>query len=294
MINKSLLICLLGLLSLFGIYRSDVPVEEYLALGKKPEFDCVGVIYDFEKSGYTGSFVMIDSLHLISCAHCFIHEDYKDSTMVMNGATYTFKVVTGSRPAALENFEFEVKGKRYTGKTLTIHPTYWNKGADLAIIELSEPVKKISFPVLSFETDELGDTVTGVGFGVSGPANRAELVNSYHLKIAGMNVVDSVDQKNHHLVTDFDSPVKADNCNKLGSPEPLPLEYGIGGGDSGGGLFRTRNGKVQLIGISSQSLGLNIENLRTSRGYYGILGGYARVSSHKEWIRNISRGTGRR
>ncbi|MBK8644872.1 MAG: hypothetical protein IPN15_22450 [Saprospiraceae bacterium] len=87
----------------------------------------------------------------------------------------------------------------------------------------------------------------------------------------GENVIDSIGgqiylDRESLLICDFDHPTRND-CNKIGSPVPRPLEYICSGGDSGGGLFRNKNNAWELIGICSGS-GVDINQLMKS-GYYG-------------------------
>ena len=80
---------------------------------------------------------------------------------------------------------------------------------------------------------------------------------------------------------DFDSPTDK-SCNKTGKSNPLPLEYFIAGGDSGGGLFIESDNKWFLAGISSYG-GINIENFNKN-GYYGNSFNYIRISFLNKWI----------
>jgi len=70
----------------------------------------------------------------------------------------------------------------------------------------------------------------------------------------------------------------------MGSAKPLPLEYTVAGGDSGGGLFRKNKGKWELIGICSGSE-INIDKLMKV-GYYGQSMNWVRVSVFEKWIRD--------
>lgn len=130
-----------------------------------------------------------------------------------------------------------------------LHPRYLEdfSSCDLALITLEKPLKNAPVIILNRATDELRDTVTGVGFGVSGPAHMPELVIPYSVKIAGQNIIDSIGGPLYNgiateMYADFDAPGKLKNCNSMGSAKPLDLEYSPGGGDSGGPLFRTKTG----------------------------------------------------
>jgi hypothetical protein len=83
------------------------------------------------------------------------------------------------------------------------------------------------------------------------------------------------------LYADFDRPDGKKKNNPLGSHIPLDLEYCLGGGDSGGPLFRFRNGQLELLGIASHAdKTLNV----LTAGYYGCMMGWTRVAAFKAWI----------
>ena len=61
--------------------------------------------------------------------------------------------------------------------------------------------------------------------------------------------------KSRVLLSDFDNPNNASDSS-WGSSTPLPLEYLIAGGDSGGGLFINVDGIDLLAGVHSFGWGL--------------------------------------
>ncbi|MDI6765552.1 MAG: trypsin-like serine protease [Bacteroidota bacterium] len=283
---------LIGIINILplGIYRHNVPIEKYMQLARESKFDCVGKILYYENDNLieVGSCVLIDSQYVLSAAHCFIGENTKDTTIDYDGKKMKTYIVTGQYKKRTEKFVFEFNNKRFTSKRIVVHEKYMAENThDIALIELNEPVKNISFPLLNKEFNEKGDSVTGVGFGVSGPANRPELVDSYGIKLAGMNIIDSiggyiVNGQSALLFTDFDSPDKLEDCNKMGDSAPLPFEYFTGGGDSGGGLFREQNETLQLIGICVGSP--KDINILLKHGYYCQISCWTRISVFREWI----------
>ncbi|MDI6779965.1 MAG: hypothetical protein QME25_07230, partial [Bacteroidota bacterium] len=54
------------------------------------------------------------------------------------------------------------------------------------------------------------------------------------------------------------------------------------GGDSGGGIFREKNSKLELIGINSGG-GVDLNTLLKS-GYYCQINSWTRISVFYEWI----------
>ena len=272
-----------------GIYRHDRPVERYMQLANDSRFNCTGYLLKSDdgawKSG--GSFVVIDSLHILSAAHCFMGEERKDTLVDYQGMKVKTYIVTGhyQRPAA--DFRFFVQNNLLGAKSIVLHPEYIENGScDIAMITLDKPLPNQPILALNEVQDELGDTVTGVGFGVSGPANKPELVLSYGCKLAGQNILDSIGGVKSQgietmLFADFDHPDGKKKNNRLGSNIPLDLEYTIGGGDSGGPLFRFKNGQLELVGLAAY--GDNKMQALTA-GYYGCIMGWTRVAAFKEWI----------
>lgn len=273
--------------SLSGIMRHDVSKQDYLDLAAEPQFDCVGIIMSEEQTG--GSCVLIAPRYVLTAAHCFV---IGRSGMKSKHGQDSIDALADAR-AQLNGMapykDFVFKGKRYKGKRISVHPNYLNsKGGDIALVELELEVEGIVPAVLNFEFDELHSDVVGVGFGASGIANQRSSVLSKGEKIAGQNVIDSiggakVNEKGTVLFADFDHPEDA-TLNKMGSEIPSPLEYGMAGGDSGGGLFRQVEGRWELVGIASMSLKFS-ENSNVN-GYYGMISGYTRTSAFTDWIEN--------
>lgn len=271
-----------------GIIRDDVKEEKYLKLARQKQFDCVGQV--FRDTAAAGSCVLISDRFVLSAAHVFIETDYRLDTIVHNGRSIIVNKAINPRTADITTYFFSFKGKRYQGKSLKLYPISFDsitKGnCEIAIIELKEEVKLISPAVVSHSFNELHSNVVGVGFGESGFAGQPQKVALLNKKIAGENVIDSLsgfilNGKPTKLLCDFDHPTRKD-CNKMGSSEPRPLEYIVGGGDSGGGLFTLTEKGWELIGITSLS-DINVEQYMKS-GYYGQIAGFTRVSVFAGWI----------
>ncbi|MCD6068050.1 MAG: hypothetical protein K0S33_2876 [Bacteroidetes bacterium] len=272
-----------------GIYRHDRPVERYMQLAAEPQFDGVGRLLRIENGKWenAGSFVLIDSLHILSVAHCFIGEKRKDTIVDYKGMKIQTYVVTGHYERPASDFRFSVQNLLLTAKSIVMHPDYMKNGScDIVLITLDKPLSGQAVLTLNEIPDELGDTVTGVGYGVSGPANKPEHVMSYSTKLAGQNKIDSIGGVKAAsiatvLFADFDQPDPKKKTNRLGSSKPLDLEYSTGGGDSGGPLFRFRKGNMQLIGLASYGDGSADE---IKNGYYGKVMGWTRIAAFKDWI----------
>jgi len=93
-----------------------------------------------------------------------------------------------------------------------------------------------------------------VGIGYYGPADNPHLIPDQGTRFAGQNAIDSIVgvkiyNQSYLVFADFDSPdTTRPECNRIGSRDPLPLEYVPTGGDSSG-LYRDKNGKCEFIGI---------------------------------------------
>lgn len=284
---KNNIFFVIGLFFISGIGRDDVKPEKYLELAKQKQFDCVGqVVVDGDTAG---SCVLICESTLLSAAHVFILSDTRPDTMMMDGQKVVVFTSINERPAEAKQIEVVFDHKSYKIKRLAIHPDYFDTSAtgssDLALIELEQSVKDIAPAILNENYDELGSEVVGVGYGVMAKATEESVID-FKKKNAGQNTIDSIGGKNSsglatELLCDFDHPSRND-CNKMGSFSPLPLEYLCNGGDSGGGLFRKKGDKWVLVGICS-AFRPDIAQLEKT-GFYGSVMGWTRVSVFKDWI----------
>ena len=277
-----------------GVYRHDVPIEKYLALANQPEYDCVGRMYRLDSTKWTGiaSCVLIDSLHILTAAHTVAGVHTKDTTIASNGTLVNTYVVLGKYARMPDEFWFLVNNQSVRAKKITFYPGYLEaedpRLLDMALIELKQPVQNAKTIALNSTGDELGDTVVGVGFGASAPCKTTSYARQYNIKLAGQNIVDStggppVDGCSSILYFDLDSPNDEFKCNRMGSPYALPLEYGVHSGDSGGGLFRTKDGRFELVGILSHRESA-VPGEFSKQGYYGAINSWTRVSAFYKWI----------
>ena len=270
-----------------GIIRHDIPENKYLRLAKQKQFDCVGQIFTGTSGG---SCILITDKFVLSAAHIFLDSDTKTDTLKMDGKSMITFSPLNIRVTDVSKIYILIKGQKVKAKKLTLHPAYLDsltKGScDIALIELEQPLKNILPAKLNTAFDELNSNVVGVGYGVSGPADRPDLVAPHNKKIAGENVVDSLSGAKYSgyetlMLCDLDHPSKQE-CNKMGSSQPKPLEYVCSGGDSGGGLFRQKNNTWELIGVCS---GSNVDiTILMKTGYYGQTMRWTRVSLFTEWI----------
>ena len=326
---KKLLLIMVGLVSacsvFAGIYRHDVPPDKYKKLAQEKQFDCVGIAltdcgeHYHGACTYLGSCVLIGKKYVLSAAHLFTRKDIRLDTLYFDknhkrtgkftgydkgGSMFIVnQPVAEWQDTATGNFAFRFKDRLYYPKRWQVYPSYLDSinavprvdfCGDLILIELEDTVAGVQPAIVNEAFDEQGVIITGVGYGCSGPADRPDDVGLFFEKIAGHNVVDTIEGyevngKHGLLSCDFDNP--NGNGNRMGSAKPLPLEWSPGGGDCGGGWFRTVDGCWQLVGITTGGPQSGYDPARPPEGniYGGIFSG-VRTSVFGAWIRETIRG----
>ncbi|MEE8452394.1 MAG: trypsin-like serine protease, partial [Thermoguttaceae bacterium] len=189
------------------------------------------------------------------------------------------------------SLSFGIGGEPYTAKSWISHPK-WDgdllKGYDIGLVELDAAVPGITPAERYTGSDELGEVGTSVGFGMTG-TGLTGAVDFDGEKRAGRNDIDvwlrTPGRTPRVFMSDFDNPAGTENV--WGSNEPLPLEYLIAPGDSGGGVFANFGGSELLIGI--HSFGAAYDGVVDSD--YGDISGHTRVSSFNKWIDKVLGGT---
>lgn len=222
-----------------GTIDPSTPDSKYLEYGQK--FECVvrlnGIYKD--KNHYAASAVIIDSHHILTAAH----------------------VVENS-----ETSEIIVNDKHYPINIIIIHKDF-DKEFGLADIAIGYSEKEIVlsfYPKLYSDTDEIDQICSISGYGLTGTFNTGALRYD-DKKRAGSNIIDRIEK--NMLVC---SP------SYRNSRTYTSLEFFIGSGDSGGGLFI--DGK--LAGINSCVMVSN----RSPNSKYGEESGHTRISKFIEWI----------
>lgn len=273
-----------------GIYRHDIGKKAYMESGSSAEFDCVGEVLPKEGDG-AASCVLISDRYVLTAAHVVVQTKRQAEDKEMNGIKLTIYNVVSSQPGKPEDYLFRFNDKKYKAKRIIIHPAYLDSATkgncDIALIELEERIEGITPVPLYHSSELLHRQVTGVGFGVSGPANKPEDVSPRHEKIAGENTIDSIggfiyDGMPTLMFADFDHP-ENEKCNKMGLATACAREYIVGGGDSGGGLFCKVDGEWRLSGLCTGSH-TDVQTLLTT-GYYGQTMSWTSIFPFIKWIK---------
>jgi hypothetical protein len=275
-------------------------------------FPFVGQIDGTVATSFTrSSAVLIAPQYILTAAHTVTNFGYNDgNTTVYTPPTVRFP---GSTPDTFTSYTID------TVTPANIHPSWvfytdgnvadW-RGADLAILHLTNPVVGITPVGLYTGNNEIGQSAAIAGFGnwgngIAGGNNPSLSPDGfpYFIAKAGTNVIDGVAGQlggignnypggypfsNDYLITDFDSPTASNNTlSALGSSStPLPTEAMLSANDSGAGLFIQNGlGVYELAGIGAETArpaGDNNPNFD-----YGEVSGFMRVSTQTAWINSV-------
>jgi hypothetical protein len=202
---------------------------------------------------------------------------------------------------------FTVGGQTYTIAESIKHPQFLangndiNYGFDIALIRLTTNVVGVAPLPIYQGTNELGATISMVGYGATGVGSTGVAANPGTLR-GGTNVVDGlfsfdngpsgqIGAVNGVLLTDFDAPTSFDatgKFNTLGTPATTTLEYHLASGDSGGGAFIQEGGQWYVAGIhsfvDSQRGWTSKPGDSTLLFGYGAVSGMTRVSAFQGFI----------
>lgn len=204
---------------------------------------------------------------------------------------------------------FTIGGQTYSIAESIKHPQFLangndiNYGFDIALIRLTSNVVGVA-PIPIYQgTNELGATISMVGYGETGVGSTGVSANPGTLR-GGTNIVDGfysfengptgqIGAVNGVLLTDFDAPLSFDatgKFNTLGTPATTSLEYHLASGDSGGGAFIQEGGQWYVAGIHSF-----VDSQRNWTGKpgdssllfgYGAVSGMTRVSTFQNFIQS--------
>jgi secreted trypsin-like serine protease len=262
---SALFVALVTGVGVAGTIRDDRDAQFYVSLAAQAKYASVGQLHSQgDGEGFVASAVLISRKYALTTAHTVDHAS---------------------------SVRFSLGGATYNAARWVVHPGWTGdlaRGFDLAVIELSSPVLNVAPAIRYVGSSEVGMTVTLVGYGKTGTGVTGATEYDGR-KRAGTNVIDAVytdaTKNNRILVGDFDNPHRAADSS-LGSSVPTSLEFEIGPGDSGGGLFVDTMLGTRLIGINSFGAASDGVN----NGDYGDTFGSTRLSLFNSWISSIMLG----
>ena len=191
-------------------------------------------------------------------------------TWVLTAAHY----MSEGRPRSGDVVRFGVRV--HAVKRVIVHPEYPARpGADLALLELVEPVTRITPVELNGASEELQQLCTLVGYGWTGiikpgapSASHSE--NFEPIKRAGTNVISRISG-------DWIFTRISGSSTHTGPTQ----DAAVGVGDSGGPLLAERKGRLTIVGVvAGYELGTENESL----GRKNSEDQYVRVSKYTNWI----------
>ena len=277
-----------------GTIRDDVADSFYTSLAQQSVYDSVGFLtWSVGSIGYMASGTLIAPDWVLTAGH------------VVGG--------TDDYGAGVSGMIFG-RGPTYNGIGITatewIPYGGWSSsagnlwaGVDLGLVHLSQAITDVTPAQIDFSTSLLEQLGTSVGYGRSGTGLTGMNTNP-GTKRAGRNVIDAqggmlmmmgdgglLDLDGISptvLFYDFDKPA-VPILSSMGSGVPEALEYLIGSGDSGGGLFIEVGGVTKLVGVHSFLASLP-DPLDTTgpNGDYGDLAGVVSVQSFGNWIYEVT------
>jgi Trypsin len=252
-----------------------------------PSVGRLQLVYEGVSSPSTCSGTLIAPTLVLTAAHCV--EFKQEQNNVINYRPFKAGYFTLGNAGAPGNSYYSITG----GVIKREYQSFPNRnvglrtGYDLAVLELIQEVSNVTPASLYVSRDENGKIGNYVGFGRSGDGLTGA-VEPPGTKRAGQNVISTNTGNPRLLASDFDNPNLFNNpfYEDLfdGKKLPLPYEYNIAPGDSGGGLFIGQGADAKLAGVNSFTLppGRN--------GKYGAESYTTRVSSWTTWVDNVKRG----
>lgn len=259
------------------------------ALAAEPQFASIFALCDAEGEGCgnaSGTWIGNDEVsgYILTAAHAFDGDDYAN------------RWVYRSR-----------EGKYYRAAAVAVHPNYvrveatkqetaYSLGFDVAIVTLTETVEDAGEqPLLYAGSDELGQTLTFIGFGTRGIASKGEDENepAGHAAAAAQAVVDRVlplvlnetgeaDGNSLEIFLPKEDGSSVNPVTEESGDEPVSRYAGLlGSGDSGGSAWIETEAGWAIAGVNGDGSG---------KAQYGDTSGFARISGHIAWIAGIFSG----
>jgi len=190
-----------------------------------------------------------------------------DPRWVVTAAHVAAGLEPGNGRVLFADREYQVK--RVVSHPKATGPEGMPPEVDLALVELAEPVEGVAGLAWYTAADELGKTVTCVGYGDTGDGQSAPKRGDGRRRAATNMITDAGPVR---LFFVFDAP-----------PDGTPIEGVSGPGDSGGPALIKVGGVWRIAGISSAAM-------NGKPGRYGVTEVYTRVSRFADWIEATIRG----
>lgn len=243
-----LTLCVSINVTLAGTIDPTTPDTKYVEFGK--EFKSIGRICGTYQNDtkFCGSCVVISENIILTAAH--VVQNYKVVKVTVEDKDYEITKCVWPK-----EFDDSVFGK-----------------SDIAICYSKDPIKLDFYPSLYEADDEVDKVCTLSGYGMKGTFSSGA-VNSDQKKRAGSNKIDYIDRD-----------LLMCSPSKPGDKDKTALEFLIGSGDSGGGLFIGN----KLAGIHSCVL-WDTKNKNASNSRYGSESGHTRISKYRKWILDNSK-----
>jgi secreted trypsin-like serine protease len=261
--------CATVALSPFGAaitIRDDTSDSAYTSLAANTLYQAAG----FFDGGSWGGTLIADSfgqnVYVLTAAHLV------NDNLIVPGVTH-----------------FTVGGNTYDVAAVTTAPGYNSSTQlnDLAIVRLATPVTNVTPVAYYTGSAELGQTITMMGYGLTGTGLTGQQAGTDGTRRAANNVIDVLNAStlgslpSTSYVFDFDQPPSTPGTAfNIGSRTPLALEGTIASGDSGGGDFAVIGGTLYLVGVHSYITSTD----GNSNASYTDLGGSTRVSLFSSFI----------
>lgn len=226
-----------------GTIDPSIPDSKYIDFGKK--FYCIVKLCGEYEDGnkFCASAVIIDEHHILTAAH--VVEGQKACHIIID----------------------DQNEKKIEISKITIHPSFEEQGfgtGDIALGYSNTDFGLEYYPPLYTDSDEIEKVCAISGYGLTGTFNSGATKHDGKRR-AGSNTID-------YIMKDLliCSP------SKKGSSDYTILEFLIGSGDSGGGLFI--DGRLAAINSC-----IMVEK-RSPQSKYGEESGHTRVSQFIDWI----------
>lgn len=235
-------------------------------LASASSFESVGML---SVGGGTASGTLINSQWVLTAAHVI------SSTGGSHNLSGTTFVIHGNSLAA----DYAEVMPGWAGDS--------GSGKDLALVHLVNPFSEVNpAKYLNQKISLAGQSVTFVGYGLSGDGLTGSLSGTGGSKRAGTNVLDfdgSVLGLSESIyLADFDSGQAIHNI--MGLLIPTAYESILAPGDSGGGLFMNYQGETILVGVNS----FLASTTGSANSTYGNLAGFQGIEPSIAWIQSVS------